>query len=299
MKIGIGLLLATGAVFAQAPVFEVASIRPAQPLSPAEMQPILCLTGCSLGERLTVNGARVDIRNFSIYRLIVTAYRLREFSLSPSNPNTVSRTYQDWMNSQRFDISAKIPDGISTNRIPEMLQSLLAERFKLLLHRETRQLPVYALVVGKNGPKLKAAAADADAPVPDTLGSQRVYTPQGDARFDAAGYAIAAGPFGPIRSYADRNRVIHTDFLKVTISELAEVLPVHDRPVIDMTNLTGYYQLSWERRAQLPGETDEPHVDPAVIAREALDKVGLKLEPRTAPVEVIVIDHLEKTPTEN
>ncbi len=261
-KTGLSLLLATSAALAQTPAFEVASIRPARAPEPGPLA--LCLVPCSVGERLMVDGARVDIRYFSLYRLIVTACRLGEFSLSSSNPN--------WLNSERFDISAKIPDGVSPDRVPEMLQALLAERFKLSLHRETRELPVYALTVQKNGAKLKPAAADADAPVPDTPGSQRVYTPQGDARLDGTGYAIAAGRFGPIRSYADKNRFIHVDFLKVTLPELAQALPITDRPVLDMTNLKGYYEFSWERPAQSP---DEPHVDPGVIAREALEKVGL------------------------
>jgi len=280
--------------------FEVASIRPS--VGDPVPGPMLCLVGCSLGERLTVDGSRLDIRFFSIYRLIVTAFRLNQ-SIFPPDSNTISRTYQEWMR-QRFDVSATIPDGVSVDRVPEMLQALLAERLKLALHREAREQPVYALMVGKNGPKLKAAAADADAPVPDTPGSQRIYTPQGEARVDGPSFAISAGPFGPIRSYVDKNRVIHMELLKVTMAELAQVLPVHDRPVIDMTNLNGSYEFSWDRPTPplgAPGEvvTDRPAVTSEDAAREALEKAGLKLEPRTAPVDVTVIDHLEKTPTEN
>jgi uncharacterized protein (TIGR03435 family) len=280
--------------------FEVASIRPS--VGDPAPAPMLCLVGCSLGERLTVDGSRLDIRFFSIYKLIVTAYRLNQ-SIFPPDSNTISRTYQNWMR-QRFDISATIPEGVPADRVPEMLQALLGERFKLALHREAREQPVYALVVGKNGFKLKAAAAEADAPVADTPGSQRIYTPQGEARVDGPSFAIAAGPFGPIRSYVDKNRVIHMELLKVTMAELAQVLPVHDRPVIDLTNLKGVYQFSWERPTPplgAPGEvvTDRPAVTSEDAAREALEKAGLKLEPRTAPVEVIVIDHLEKAPTEN
>ena len=277
--------------------FEVASIRPALPLDPSQLGPaMLCLTPCAPGERLTVTGSRVDIRRFSIYKLIVTAYRLKMYS-GLSNPDAVSRTYRDWMQAQRFDISAKIPEGVSKDLLPEMLQTLLADRFKLSLHRETREVPVLALLVGKNGPKLKAPAGDADAPVADTPTSQRVYTPNGEARFDGGSFAIATGPQGPIRFYTDRNQVVHTDFLKITMAELVEVLLIPGRPIIDLTNLKGSYQFSYEhRRVQSP---DEPSVDPSTAVREALDKVGLRLEPRTAPVEVIVIDHLEKSPTEN
>jgi bla regulator protein blaR1 len=302
--IGIGLMNAPP-IRAQAQpqvsnvAFEVASVRPAAPPEPG---PMLCLTPCGIGERMTGDRSRVDFRFFSIYRLIVTAFRLNQFSFPPDS-STVSQTYQGWMN-QRFDISAKIPEGVSTDRVPEMLQALLVERFKLALHRETREQPVYALVVGKSGLKLQGAAADADAPVPDTPGSQRMYTPQGEARVDGPSFAIAAGPFGPIRFYVDQNRVIHTEFLKVTMAQLVQALPIHDRPVIDMTNLKGYYQFSWVQPVPPVGAprevvTERPAVTAEDAAREALEKAGLRLEPRTAPVEVIVIDHLEKTPTEN
>ena len=149
-------------------------------------------------------------------------------------------------------------------------------------------------MVGKSGHKLKASAVDADAPVPDASTSRRVATPHGEARFDG-GYAIRSGPFGPIRSYADHNRIIHTEFLKITMPQLALALPILDRPVIDRTNLTGHYHFSWERRAG-PGE---PMVDAGTLAQEALDRVGLKLEPSRAVIEVIVIDSIEKSRSAN
>jgi uncharacterized protein (TIGR03435 family) len=72
--------------------FDVATIRAARP--PAQNEPFFCLTPCSLGERLTVDGARAEFRNYTLYGLIVTAYHLNQFSLSPSNPNSISNTYE-------------------------------------------------------------------------------------------------------------------------------------------------------------------------------------------------------------
>jgi uncharacterized protein (TIGR03435 family) len=231
--------------------------------------------------------------------LILRAYRLKPYQLSPDNRNTISETVWKWIDSERFDIAAKIPDGVSADRVPEMLQQLLADRFKLSLHRETRELPVYALVADRKGLKLKESETDADAPVPDTPGSSRLETPQGEARFSNAGYAIASGPYGPIRAYADKNGVIHTDLLKVTMQALVELLN-QDRPVIDMTEPKGYYQFSMERRSgRAAAESGEPNLTPSDVARAALAKVGLKLEPRTTPLSVMVIDHIEKSPSEN
>ena len=69
-----------------------------------------------------------------------------------------------WMDEQRFDISAKLPDGATKDQAPEMLQNLLKERFKVTLHREKKDHPIYALVAGKNGPKLKPAEVSAIEP---------------------------------------------------------------------------------------------------------------------------------------
>src|SRR5271154_1013421 len=103
---------------AQASAFDVASVKPA---ADPGMVPMICLVPCSPGERLTVEGARVDIRYMSLSRLILTAYRLKPYQLSGP----------DWMKTQRFDIMAKVPEGVSKDKVPEMLQALLAERFQL------------------------------------------------------------------------------------------------------------------------------------------------------------------------
>lgn len=164
--------------------FEVASVKTA---ADPEMVPMFCIVPCAPGERLTVVGSRVDIRFMSLYKLIVTAYGIKPYQVSGP----------DWMRSPKFDIAAKMPDGVSKARLPEMLQALLAERFKLSIHRESKEQPVYALVVGKNGPKLKESAAAADALIPEGAppgpGSRELYTPQGEAHIDANGNPVIHG----------------------------------------------------------------------------------------------------------
>jgi uncharacterized protein (TIGR03435 family) len=278
------------------PAFEVASVRP-EAHAPETPGPNLCIVGCDPFERFRMDGSRVDIRYSTLLDLISRAYRLKRFQLSNANPNTISELYWDWLGSQRFEIAATIPEGASTSQVPEMLQQLLAERFKLSLHFATRDRPVYALVVDKNGPKLKEAPPDAEAPVPDTPGSSRIETPQGEARVDKEGIAIRSGPYGPIRSYVDKTRSIHTDLLKITMSQLVYMLG-QDRPVIDKTNLKGYYQFSIVRLSQVAAsEAGERPPLPGEAERDALAKAGLRLVPTTAPFDVVVIDHLEKSPT--
>src|SRR5580658_9156473 len=125
IRVSLGLLLASGALFAQTAAFEVASIRIARTPEPG---PFFSLIPATPGERMSVDGSRVDIRFFSLYTLIVKAYGLKQYELSGP----------EWMVSQRFDIAAKIPDGVSKGRVPEMLQALLAERFKLSVRRESK-----------------------------------------------------------------------------------------------------------------------------------------------------------------
>lgn len=100
----------------------------------------------------------------------------------------------NWMTSQ---ILAKMPDGASKDQISEMLQTLLAERFRLSLHRESKEHSVYALVVGKYGWKLKTSTAKADTFVPDDPGGRTLNTPYGEAYMGENGvWQIREGPFG-------------------------------------------------------------------------------------------------------
>jgi len=296
---------------AHAPAFDVASVKPAA--NPG-MAPMICLVPCSPGERLTVEGARVDVRYMSLSRLILTAYRLKPYQLSGP----------DWMKTQRFDILAKIPEGGSKDMVPEMLQLLLAERFKLAIHRENKEQPVYALTVGKNGQKLQAPAADADAPLPNAPGGRGLYTPGGEASVDANGnVAVTGGALGPMRGGRGSDGGMKMDMLKITMSGLADLLTPHeDRPVVDTTNLTGAYRFTFEILQPTPsgdgGRKGGPPADgaggrdggggPGADAPrdifgdalfQALEKAGLKLEKSKAPIATIIVDHLEKTPTEN
>ena len=99
---------------------------------------------------MKVDGARVDFGSMTIADLIVAAYKVKSFQVSGP----------DWIKTERWDIVAKLPEGSNKDQVPEMLQSLLADRFKLALHRDTKDQSVYALIVGKGGPKLKESPPD-------------------------------------------------------------------------------------------------------------------------------------------
>jgi uncharacterized protein (TIGR03435 family) len=189
--------------------------------------------------------------------MITVAYGVRYDQISTSGPG--------WINTDRFDIEAKTPGDVppSTAQVRLMMQSLLADRFQLRLHREMRDLPVYALVVGKNGAKLKPSDSD-------------------------------AREGGSVGGRADG---LHMETKKGSMEALARQLSSSaGRPVIDKTGLTGTYEytLDWFPATTVPApESDVPSLFNAVQ-----EQLGLRLEATTAPQEVLVIDSVQK-PSEN
>jgi uncharacterized protein (TIGR03435 family) len=260
---------------AMAFVFEVASIKPNR------YSTSMLGFGFVL-ERFTARGATLQL-------LIREAYGVEEDQIS-GGPR--------WLNSERYDIEAKADKSVADElrklsfdqRVIEyrrMLQALLADRFKLTLHRETKELPVYALVIAKNGPKLQGAKPD--DMYPEDIDGNR----HGDAMRVGRGLLGGQG---------------------VSIAFLVQMLSQQQlgRPVLDMTGLTGKYDftLQWtpdERRPRLDkqaegrqGTDSTPSAGPSELSifTAIQEQLGLKLESKKGPVEVLVIDHVDE-PSEN
>ena len=249
--------------------FEVASIKPFDPESARQMW-----TG------LTVDAGMVRYTNISLKQCIRTAYRVRDFQVEGP----------PWINDNRFEITAKLPAGAQLSQIPEMLQALLAERFKLSLRREMREQSVYVLVVGKDGPKLKRAEVKADTQGPMSLG------PDGKPRSLMGYQHVPAG--------------VHIDAPAASLASLAELLSRYmEHPVVDKTSLDGQYEFKLtfapqSTRNLSPADTIGPDgkeifSEPGPSMFSAVQSYGLKLELRKAPVEILTITHVERTPTEN
>jgi uncharacterized protein (TIGR03435 family) len=306
-----GALFGQAPAAAPAPAFEVATIRAA----PSIMDLVQQIQSGKAKIGMTVDGSRVDMGFSSLADLIRIAYGVKPYQVQGP----------DWMAQQRFEIQAKIPGGVSEDKVPEMLQALLAERFKLTIHRDKKDLPVYALIVGKNGPKLTLASEKADAPLPDSPGAISIGTEKGQMKMvqDGKGGMTmqGGGQTGTIKTSVSAGG-IHLEMSKVTMSALVDTLaPLTDRPVLDMTDLKGTYQIALDLPMEdlqiiaqkqaatlgLPMPGPPPGANPADLAAtpggsaifSAMEKLGLKLDARKAPVETIVVDHLEKTPTEN
>jgi uncharacterized protein (TIGR03435 family) len=249
-----------------------------------------------------IDGARVDIGSATLLQLIITAYALKPYQVSGP----------DWMNSARFDILAKMPDGATKGQVPEMLQSLLAERFKLTAHRSAKEQPVYALVVGKNGPNLKESLPDPQAPA--VAGAQQEFSVRGNLGNNAVGISIVRRSNGGTTKVSVANSMLHIESSKQTLQELADgLVSFLGRPVLDMTGLKGTYQVSLDitvadsiaasrvaladsRNSSTNAASDPPGGSSIFVA---VEKLGLKLEPRRSSVEQLIIDHIDRTPTEN
>ena len=249
-----GLFLLTATAPAQPQrSFEVASIKTAPPYTMENVHSGKMKLG------LKVDGARVEFGATQLTELIARAYRVRTFQVSGPG----------WMSDERYDIIAKLPEGSTPDQIPEMLQSLLAERFKLTIHRVTKEFGVYALVVAKDGMRLTPRPKDYD---PSAKNTARPMT---------------------LEAYADM------------------VSRAVDQPVVDMTGLQGEYLVSLGPIMQEMGRqmrakegaiaTTGPAAgaDSSRGAFDIVEELGLKLESRKLPLPHVLVDHVEKTATEN
>jgi uncharacterized protein (TIGR03435 family) len=221
------------------------------------------------GSSTHTNQGSLRMSGVTLKRCILYAYRMQDYQVSGG---------PDWLDKDRYEISAKAADQAekltgtaNRERMEAMLQTLLADRFKLVIHRETKVLPAYALVVAKGGFKLKEVQPDGGTSTSSGRGK------------------LTAG--------------------KISMEQLATTLSgMMDRPVVDMTGIKGVFNLKLEwtpddsQPAVKPGGNDEPvSLDKASgpsIFTAIQEQLGLRLEAQKAPVEKIIVDHAEK-PSEN
>ena len=314
MALVLALALALGSAFGQAGVaFDVATVKPAAAL---DMQKIAADVQAgkmpNLGPR--VNGSQATFNYMTLKELIAYAYKLKSYQV----------TGPDWMATQRFDIAAKLPEGASRDDAPAMLQALLKERFALVAHTDRSEHPVLALVVGKDGPKMKAAtvtpvAIDESSPLKS--GEMTVNTSDGPARVTRSAdgtTVINMGAKGTMTQKLDMNtKVLHIDSDGTTMAgfanQLTQVIQMggtSSRQVVDQTGLTGYYQVAIEvSLADLMNMAKQQGVDvPAAMTADAdngasvydsVKTLGLRLQPGKAMVDQVVVTGAVKVPVGN
>jgi uncharacterized protein (TIGR03435 family) len=253
------LMMAAGSAVLKGQQFEAASIKPSAPIGMGMV---------NIGMQM-LPGGRISMTGVTPKILIQQAYGVRDFQIVGG---------PQWLGSERYDITAKPEGAASPEQVKVMIQGLLADRFKLQFHRETKELPTYALVVAKGGPKFSASKPE-EGP---SEGSDKPKGPRimmkGRGQFEIEGAPVTA-----------------------LATQLSQVV---GRSVIDKTELSGNYdfKLEWtpdeSGRGMVkeaggdrpsPADTQGPSIFTAVQ-----DQLGLKFESTKGPVEILVIERAEK-----
>ena len=260
------LLLASSVVAAVAvvssQVFEVASVKPNKP-------------GVTSVSMRMQPGGRLNLLNVTVLDIIRFAYAVQPFQID-GGPS--------WLESERYDVLAKVDGEIAPlppgqiGPVQVMAQNLLAERFKLKAHRQTRDAPAYALVLARDdrklGKQIAASHVDCVAVLKAMMAGGRAGPPAGPG--GAQCRLSTAGP-GNVRG---------TD---VSIGQLAQLLSVQlQRQVVDRSGLTGMFSFELSFAADQTNDPDRPSIFTALQ-----EQLGLKLESQRAPLDMVIIDSIE------
>jgi uncharacterized protein (TIGR03435 family) len=277
----LALVALTTAVAAQGPSFEVASIRPSPEGAPAPG---------AAGVHITKEQAHFAYLSLRDYLSIAYSVPIQRISAP------------EWINSARFDVGATLPGGATPEQFPKMIENLLRDRFKLHAHMESKESPVFTLEVASSGLKLVRVPDDAPSDAPFTVTS-------------SGGVDGITADLGQGASLVFNNKQF--EVRKVTMRILVETLSrFMDRPILDLTKLDGRYNIAFAvaqedympmlmRSAVNAGITLPPQAmalldAPSIGSVESgLKSLGLVLEARRAPLDLLVVDSIEKTPTDN
>jgi uncharacterized protein (TIGR03435 family) len=242
------------------PAFDVASVKVSQTGAAVRDGGGRGMFGGRGGGRgnIQVSAASLSMRNVTLKNAVRWAYHVSEYQVSGP----------DWFDSARYNIEARAPGPSTEEKLQLMLQGLLAERFKLTLHRHSKEFQVYVLSPGKSGAKLQESTSTGES---------------------------------SIETQGDRMSVV---VQRTPVSQIVDMLtPLLGAPVLDMTGLIGKYDITVniaEYMAEMQSSGGGASLDLLSIIKAALEqKMGLKLESRKLPLDELVVDSAEKVPTEN
>lgn len=275
--------------------FDVVSVKPNN--APMTAQTVNSNIPLGPQDMFSPTGGLLSSTNWPLLQYMVFAYKL-----TPNQVQSVQTQLPKWATSVRYDIEARAAGNPTKDQYRLMMQALLADRFKLAIHYETKQVPVYALVLDKPG---KFGPGFQQHP-PDSPCSTAAPTGQGPAPTIAGGFPEICGAFagvqptnpGRIRAGA---RNVPMSMIATTFS-IPQLFGV-DRPVVDKTGLTGTFDIVIEFTPQIngplpPGATFQPDESGPTFLEAMKEQLGLRLDKQTAAVDSIVIDHIEQ-PSEN
>lgn len=269
VKVFAMIALAAPPVSGQAPstpAFEVASVKPAS--APVQTGGRIQSTGF----KESIDPEQVRYSFVTVQFLIMRAYALKTYQISGPG----------WLDTEHYDVVARLPKGVTKEQVPAMLQALLAERFRMVVHWEDRRQSVYALVVGRDGPRLKAS-------------SQAEESKKGPR------------PNGPALSFSPQG---HIELVRTTLGRLADTLTGFvGAPIVDMTEIQGEFDITLnismkdlpalQSVVRLDQNQELPDGAESASLFSAVRELGLKLEARQVPIRHIVVDSAAKVPTEN
>lgn len=254
------ILTSTGAYCQSAaapPAFEVASVRVSQ-IGESGQGGHGGLGDVFRRQNVQVTPDSLTMRNISLKSSIAWAYHVMDYQVSGP----------DWLQSQRYDMIAKAAGPATEDQLRAMLQTLLAERFKLELHRQTKELAAYVLLVAKGGPKFHETQAEGESNI-----------------------------------QPDQKRM-SVAVQRTPLSQLVELLSnVYRAPVVDMTELKGRYDVTINIAKYMSEMQPAPGGAPpdpfSLIATVLQEEFGLKLESKKVSLDLLIIDRAEKVPVEN
>jgi uncharacterized protein (TIGR03435 family) len=253
--------------------FDVASVKQ-DPVGPTGSQTRNSNVSLGPEDRYAATGGLLSATNWPLLQYMVFAYKL-----TPSQTQAIMSQLPKWATSDRYDIQAHASGNPTKDQFRLMMQALLADRFKLAVHHETKQLAVFALVLdkpGKPGPQLQQHPEDSPcsaAPVP--------------------GFPVPCGAL----VVSNQPHTRHVSGRNMSMGQIATSLIEGnmDRPVLNRTGLSGNFDFSVEFSPDVPSSANLQPDEPGPTFLEALkEQLGLRLESQTGPVDVLIIDHVEE-----
>jgi len=283
--------------------FEVASVKPSTPISVGDMHNYRVLTGPRFGPG-TEDATRWVCDNCSLGMLLASAYDLKRFQI----------TGPKWIDSEKFDIAARVAPGATKEDLRAMQQNLLAERFGLKARLEKKEMQVYDLVVVKNPPKLVETSAAKPAGAP---GSHE----HGGPSASPAPVRIGAAPGGPAFGNSGRTFTMNMQgntrhqAVGEDMQQFADMLATQlEKPVTDSTGLKGKYDflltfsggngpdiavLHGGAGGPAAGGHDGAEPDAPPLQKALQDQLGLRLDAKKGAAGVLIIDKIERGPSDN
>jgi len=254
------------------------------------------------GDYYSPTGGLFTATNLPVYNYIVFAYKA-----TANQTLNLRAQVPKWVLSDRYDIQARVEGNPTKDQMRLMMQALLADRFKLAIHNETRQLPVFALVFykpRKTGQQFQAHSANIPCSTDPQLPSAAGLAPAPTATV-AGGFPLTCGGIQPMEAISPGR--VRIGGRNVTMGLIASTLAAMpdgaDRPVLDRTGLSGTFDFTLEWAPQpdgspTSGATSQSDQTGPTFLEALKDQLGLKLDSSTGPVNVLVMDHVER-PSEN